>query len=282
MISPGIEIRWQGMQKGRKGKIRDRLKLWSPSALKKMRPLLTIATTVTMKIKERVMVRGIDSNGSRYMPLGERARLAIPPWYPQPRAPGRFRFHGKLNPYAFYDNRAVYNKARKLPPFRNFFMSGGMWKSLQAKAVGPGYVRVMFAGSSPRYKARHSFFEKQRGAAKTGGKMPSKDSMQNRKKASGAARTSGKDILSFNRDELREYMKLMTAYCNAYVFLPEWQKSEYQGMAEDRRGFKIKTLEAKIQAARGRARRKMNKVMSKAGSNTKFAPSQQGSNENVK
>ena len=257
MIAPQISVRWEGFQKDR-GRVVDKLKLWNEDTLRDTQKLLTLATTVVMQVKSRVLYKGLDAKGSKFLPLGKKARVAIPPWYPQPRSPDRFRYHGALNPYAMYQSRETYMEARKLPKFRNFFMSGGMWKGLQAKAVGPGHVRVMFAGSSPRWRVTKSFFGRQKQAIEEGKKVPRKQTMQNRKKASGSARIYG-DLLAFNRKEKELFLELMGEFLGAVV-LTDWQK--------DRQAFRLKQLQAKVDKINNNSWRKIKKIMNQAGPGT--------------
>ena len=137
-------------------------------------------------------------------------------------------------------------------------MSGGMWKGLQAKAVGPGHVRVMFAGSSPRYRVTKSFFARQRQAIEEGKRVPKKQTMQNRKKASGSARIYG-DLLAFNRKEKELFLELMGDFMGSVVL---------NDMDQNRRIFKMKQLEDKIRRHRDKAHKKMKKIMEKAGQGT--------------
>ena len=257
MISPQISVRGEGIQKSGK-KIKD-LKLWDESALKSTQKVMQVATTVTMAIKHRVMVLGIDSRGSRYKPYSKRQRIAVPPWYPQPRSPGRFRAHTKLNAYAWYNSRADYQKARNLPPQKNFFESGGMWKGWQAKALAPGHVRVHFAGSSGRMRATKSFFQRQRDAIKANKKIPRQQKMQNRAKASGSAKNSGQDLLAFNADEAKLYLDLMSELIGTHCLID---------LNEQRRGFEITKFTNDIKKRQLKYRRKAKKLMAKAAPGT--------------
>ena len=269
MISTEIKVRWQGMHRdGRTGKLRDRLKLWSPEAIKNMNEFMKIPVTISKRVKERVMIRGIMADGKRYEDLGQKAQVWIPPWYPQPRHPGRWREH--VSGWARYKNRKDYNEARNLPQFRNFFMSGGMWKSLQAKAVAPGEVRVMFAGSSPRFRVTKEFYADRRDDRVRFQNEPQR--MQNRKKASGSARRYG-DILTLSLEETREHFKLMTEYTKAHVLFPSWAKT--------RQGFAIRTLDAQIKARQRSLDRKLKRMMAKAEREAKSQPNRKGTTENI-
>ena len=257
MIAPQISVRWEGFQKDRKT-VRD-LKLWDDTALRTTQKVMQIATTITMAIKHRVMVRGIDSKGSKYKAYNRTNRVAVPPWYPQPRAPDRWRAHTRLNAYAWYPSRAAYQKARRLPPHKNFFASGGMWKGLTAKALAPGHVRVQFAGSSPRMRATKSFFERQRKAKAEEKKIPKMQKMQNRAKASGSARNSGKDLLAFNVEEAKLYLDLMEKLIDSHCLID---------LNEQRRGFEMTKFTRELETKRKKYRAKARRLMAKAAPGT--------------
>lgn len=257
MIAPEIDVRWEGIQKS--GKRMKDLKLWDDAALKTTQKVMEIAATVTMAIKDRVMVHGLDRSGSRFAPYATKNRIAVPPWYPQPRAAGRFRAHDRTNAYAWYPSRAAYQKARKLPAQKNFFASGGMWTGLVAKAVGPGHVRVSFGGNSPRMSASKSFFRRQKKAMAEGRKIPRKQTMQNRQKAKFVAKQAGRDLLAFNVEEARLYLDLMSQFVGTHCLLD---------LDEQRRVFEMRKFRQNVKRKQAAYKRKAKKLMAKAAPGT--------------
>ncbi len=259
MIAPQIRTRWEGYQSDGKGGTRDRLKLWNEDMLKSTAQLMKVATTVTMAIKHRVMTKGINASGGKFSQYNKTSKIAVPPWYPQPRKGRLARAHKARNPYAWYASRYDYQLSRKLPPFKNFFASGGMWKGLQAKAMAPGWIRVHFAGSSPRMKVTRAFLTKQKEKDDLGVKSPSLQKMQNRAKAKGSAKREGQDLLAFNNKEAKLYLDLMSEFVGSAVL---------EDLNAQRRGFKIKQLDVKLQKKKKSFDRQIKKIMAKAGQGT--------------
>ena len=85
---------------------------------------------------------------------------------------------------------------------------------------------------------------------------PTMQKMQNRKKASGSAKNSGRDLLAFSETEQLLLTGLINELVGAYCLI-DWRR--------ERQGFLVREWEAKVRAIQKKNERALNKLMAKAG-----------------
>ena len=125
---------------------------WDKAAMKRVLPLIQIARMLAAEVRARVVSESRDAAGNKFGAYAGAKTEAyvfwVPTTLPQPQGGRLTHVAVTKSGMVAYGSSLEYHKQLTGASYKNFTLTGKMWRSLRVRAMSPSRVIVSFYGSS--------------------------------------------------------------------------------------------------------------------------------------